>query len=189
MKEIRYFEEKGEKNTGETLQLVRKRVRELGIKKVVVATTHGYTGLEAARILKDLDVNIIAVTICEGYKTEGWAMTPEERRRLEEAGVKTLTCMHALGDNVDSAFTEEFGGKSLAEVAARTLYLFSQGMKVCVEIVLMAADAGLIGVDEEVVAVGGTGGGADTAIVVKPSFPRKFLELRVLEVICKPRPG
>ena len=189
MKGIRYFEEKGEKNTEETLQLVRKRVQELGIKSVVVASTHGYTGLEAAKALKDLGVNIIAVTICQGYEKEGWTMTREERRELEEAGVKVLTCLHALGDDVNSAFTEKYGGKSLAEVAARTLYLFSQGMKVCVEIVLMAADAGLIGVDEEVMAVGGTGGGADTAVVIKPSYPRKFLDLRVLEIICKPRHG
>jgi len=189
MKGIRYFEEKGEKNTEEALQLVKKRVQELGIKTVVVASTHGYTGLEAAKALKGLRVNVVAVTLSEGFKTEGWAMTQEERRELERAGVKVLTCLHALGDDVDSAFTEKFGGKSFAGVVARTLYLFSQGMKVCVEIVLMAADAGLIDMDAEVIAVGGTGGGADTAIVVKPSYPRKFLDLRILEIICKPRYG
>ncbi len=189
MKEIRYFEEKGKKNTEETLQLVRKRVQELEIKNVIVASTHGYTGLVAAKALEGLDVKIIAVTICEGYKKEGWAMTRKEREKLESAGIKVLTCLHALGDDVNSAFTEKHGGKSFAEVVARTLYLFSQGMKVCVEIVLMAADAGLIDVGQEVIAVGGTGSGADTAIVIKPSYPRKFLDLRVLEVICKPRYG
>lgn len=189
MKEIRYFEQKGEKNTEETLQLVSRRVQELGIRNVVVATNHGYTGLKAAKALKGLNANLIAVTICEGYKEEGWAMTQKERRNLESAGVTVLTSVHALGDNVDSAFTEKFGGKSFAEVSAQTLYLFSQGMKVCVEIVLMAADAGLIDVDEEVLAVAGTGSGADTAIVVKPSYPRRFLDLRILEIVCKPRYG
>lgn len=189
MKEICYFEEKGKKNTEETLQLVKKRVKELGIKNVVVATNHGYTGLKAAQAMKDLDVNIIAVTISYGNKDQGMTITQQERRKLEDEGVNVLTCLHALSANVDRAFTKKFGGKSFAEVVAQTFYLFSQGMKVCVEIVLMAADAGLIDVDEEVIVIGGTRSGADTAVVVKPSYPKKLLDLRVLEIICKPRYG
>jgi hypothetical protein len=60
-------------------------------------------------------------------------------------------------------------------------------MKVAVEIVLMAADAGLIGMDGEVIAIAGTGDGADTCIVVKPSYPRKFFELEIREILAKPR--
>ena len=60
-------------------------------------------------------------------------------------------------------------------------------MKVCVEIVLMAADSGLIPVNREVIANAGTDEGADTAIVVRPSYPRKFLELKIKEIIAKPR--
>jgi len=104
-------------------------------------------------------------------------------------GIKVFTGIHALGDNVDSAFTERFGGISISEVVRRTLYTFCQGMKVCVEIVLMAADAGLIPTDREVIAIAGTGEGADTAIVVKPSYPRKFLDFKIKEIIAKPREG
>jgi len=129
------------------------------------------------------------VTICEGYKSEGWAMSREERATLQAKGIKVLTGIHALGDDVSSAFTEKFGGKSFNEIVAQTLYRFCQGMKVCVEIVLMAADAGLISVDGEVIAIAGTGEGADTAIVVKSAYPRKFLDLKVKEVIAKPREG
>jgi hypothetical protein len=53
----------------------------------------------------------------------------------------------------------------------------------------MPADAGLIPVDREVIAIAGTGSGADTAIVVKPAYPRKFLELSIKEIITKPREG
>jgi hypothetical protein len=60
-------------------------------------------------------------------------------------------------------------------------------MKVCVEIVLMAADAGLINVDREVIAIGGTSSGADTAIVVKPSHSMTFREFEIREIISKPR--
>lgn len=60
-------------------------------------------------------------------------------------------------------------------------------MKVCVEIVLMAADASLIGVDREVISIAGTGEGADTVIVVKPAYPRNFHEFEIREVLAKPR--
>jgi len=53
----------------------------------------------------------------------------------------------------------------------------------------MVADAGLISMDKEVISIGGTGGGADTAIVVKPAYPRKFLELKIREILAKPREG
>lgn len=56
-------------------------------------------------------------------------------------------------------------------------------MKVGVEIVLMATDAVLISVNREVIAITGTGDGVDTATVVKPSYPRKFLELKIKEIM------
>ena len=68
-----------------------------------------------------------------------------------------------------------------------TLYRFSQGMKVAVECLLMAADAGLLDMEEEVIAVGGTSEGADTAIVCKPAYPRTFHELEIREILAKLR--
>jgi len=61
-----------------------------------------------------------------------------------------------------------------------------QGTKVCVEITLMAMDAGLIPPNQDVVAVGGTGSGADTALRIKPANAAKFFDLRIKEVIAKP---
>ena len=60
-------------------------------------------------------------------------------------------------------------------------------MKVAVECLLMAADAGFVEMDAEAIAVGGTGSGADTAIVCKPAYPRTFHELEIREVLAKPR--
>jgi hypothetical protein len=42
-------------------------------------------------------------------------------------------------------------------VVRDAFYRFGQGMKVCVEVVMMAADAGLIPMDREVIAIVGTG--------------------------------
>ena len=70
---------------------------------------------------------------------------------------------------------------------ADTFYRFSIGMKVCVEVALMAANAGLIPLEDDVIAICGTGYCADTAIVVKPAYPRTFHELEIREIIAKPR--
>ncbi len=186
-KNIVYFESAGAGNTEETIRLAKERANELGVRDIVVASTHGSTGLRVAEAFRDSRANIVAVTISEAFEEEGWVMTREERKKLVDKGVKVLTGIHALGDDVTSAFSEKFGGKAFNEVVAQTLYRFCQGMKVCVEIVLMAADAGLIPLDREVLAIAGTGEGADTAIVVKPAYSRKFLDLEVKEIVAKPR--
>jgi len=186
-KSITYFEKSGSDNTDETIKLAYERALELNIRDIVVASTHGGTALKVAETFSAQRFNVVAVSICEGYKSEGWTMSKEERAKLKAKGIKVLTSIHALGADVSSAFAEKFGGKSFNEVVAETLYRFCQGMKVCVEIILMAADAGLISVDREAIAIAGTGDGADTAIVVKPAYPRQFLDLKINEVIAKPR--
>ena len=186
-KTITYFEKGGAKNTNRTLYAARKRAKELRIKDVVVASTHGGTALKAVEVFKDLEINLIAVSISEAFQKEGWVMTKAEKKKLSDNGVKVLTSVHALGDGVAAALTEEFGGRSIEEVVRETLYRFSQGMKFCIEIVLMATDAGLIATNKEVMAIGGTGEGADTCIVVKPAYAKEFLKLEIREIVAKPR--
>ena len=186
-KEIVYFERSGPENTVETLKLAKERANELGIRDIVVASSHGKTALKAAEFFDPEKNNLVAVTISESFKDFGWNMKPEEKEQLEKRGIKVLTSIHALGDNVGSAFTEKYGGLTFERVVRETLYRFCQGMKVAVEIVLMAADAGLIPVNREVIAIAGTDRGADTAIVVQPAYSRKFHELKIKEIIAKPR--
>jgi hypothetical protein len=116
-------------------------------------------------------------------------MTPAERKRLQDKGVKVLTGTLALGGDVSSAFSDKYSGTVINDVICDTLYRFCQGMKVAVEIVLMAADAVLIPVDKEVIAIAGTSKGADSSIVVQPAYPRKFFDLKIMEIIAKPRIG
>lgn len=183
---IRYFDEPGPQNTAATLEAVKERMKALGIKHLLVASTYGSTALKAIDTFRDMDVEIIVVTISKSFEKEGWVMDDEVRRKIESLGAKVLTCTHALGDDLDSAFTDKFGGRSYKQVVADTLRRFSQGMKVAVEIILMAADAGLIPVDRDVAAVAGTDRGADTAIIAKPSYSRRFLELKIREIVAMP---
>ena len=189
-KTILYCDSTGAENTELVLAAAKKRAKELKMRDVVVATTHGGTAIRAKEVFADPKLNLVAVGICEGYRENGWCFTEEEKKRLEKAGIRPLVASHALGDGVASSFTEKGGGKSIEEVVRDTLYRFGQGMKVCVEVTLMAADAGLIPMDREVMAIAGTSTGTDTCIVVKPAYTRKFYELEIMEIVAKPRsPG
>ena len=74
------------------------------------------------------------------------------------------------------------------EIIAHTLRLFGgEGIKVAVEVSVMAADAGLIPTNREIIAVGGSGAGADSAIVLKAAHMNNFFDLEIREIIAKPR--
>ena len=180
---ILYFGTSGAVNTDATLRIARERAETLGITQIVVASSHGYTAKRAHAIFDGLDVQIIAVTICGGFQKEGWVMTPDERAELEILGITVLTSLHALGDDVSDAFASYPPNKIVRE----TLYRFCQGMKVAVEVALMAADADLLDMSQETIAIAGTGEGADTAIVLQPAYARKFKKLEIREILAKPR--
>ena len=182
-----FFEKPGPHNTDAMLQVARERALALGIKQVVVASSHGDTARQAHALLAPDSVQIVAVSICHSYESQGWTMSAETKAELITLGVVVHTGIHALGDGVGSAFSDKYGGRAPEEIVRDTLYRFSQGMKVAVECVLMAADAGLLDMDREVIAIAGTDSGADTAIVCRPAYPRTFHELEIREVLAKPR--
>ena len=182
-KTILYFEKSGIDNTDATLQAARRRAQELGIKQVVVASSHGFTAKRAKEIFAGMEVEIIAVTICDSYRDVGWTISDTERTEVEKLGIKVLTSVHTLSDDVNDAF----GFTAPNAIVRQTLYTFCQGMKVAVEISLMAADAGLLDMSREIIAVAGTDNGADTALVLKPAYSRKFTKLGILEILAKPR--
>lgn len=188
-KKVTYFEKPGgDENTDKTLALVKARAEELGIKTVVIATTEGKTGAKAINVFKGFKV--IAVTHVEGFREPNTQeLTPENRKAIEAGKGIILTAAHAFGGLQRAIATTMPPPPShaIGDVIAMTLRMFGQGMKVACEIATMAADAGLIRVDEEVISIGGTGRGADTAIVIQPNYTHRFFNTRVKEIICKPR--
>jgi len=181
------FESGGEHNTDATLQIARERALALGIQQVVVASSHGSTARKAQALLAPEGIRVICVTICQGFESKGWTMSDEIRSELQELGVTVHTGSHALGAGVSSAFSGKYGGAAPEEIVRDTLYRFSQGMKVAAECLLMAADAGLLDMNQEAISLGGTDSGADTAIVCKPAFARAFHKLEIREILAKPR--
>jgi hypothetical protein len=181
------FEKAGPHNTDATLQIARERALALDIKQVVVASSHGDTARKAHAVFGPEGIRVLAVSICHSYESQDWTMAAETKAELTHMGVAVHTGIHALGDGVSSAFSEKYGGRAPEEIVRDTLYRFSQGMKVAVECILMAADAGLLDMSQEVIAIAGTDSGADTAIVCKPAYPRTFHTLEIREVLAKPR--
>jgi len=130
---------------------------------------------------------MVVVTHSVGVKEPGVSELEEENRKLIlKNGARVHTATHALS-SAERAIRGKFGTIMPLELIANTLRLLGEGTKVCVEITLMAADAGLIPIDKDVIAIAGTGRGADTALLMKPANSSRFFDLRVREVIAKPR--
>jgi hypothetical protein len=104
------------------------------------------------------------------------------RETLIARGVKVLTTTHVLS-GAERGMSRKFGGAYPVEIMAHTLRMFGQGVKVCVEVAVMALDAGLIPHGREVIAVGGTGRGADTAVVIWPAHASSIFDTYICEVI------
>lgn len=181
-----YFNSPGPKNTEALLEHAAKRAKELEIKKVLIATNTGRTMEEALAHFDPQAFQLIAVTHVTGFVEPDQQQMPEEvRAELKSKGIKVLTAAHAFG-GVGRGVRNKLGSFQVDEIIAFTLRTLGQGVKVGVEMSLMAADAGYVRCDEDVVTIGGTGKGADTAMVVKPANSHRFLEVKIREIIAKP---
>ncbi len=181
-----YFDKIGKVNTEATAKAAAARAKELGIREFVVASNKGPS---AWALIKELDgdgAGVTVVTHSAGYKEPfTLEMDNEEREKLIASGAKIVTASHVLS-GIERSFSGKFQGTYPALIVADTLRLFGQGMKVAVECAIMAADAGTL-TGGAIVSLGGSGGGADTAIVMTPGHASKALEqIRIHEIICKP---
>ncbi|MGD2086540.1 MAG: pyruvate kinase alpha/beta domain-containing protein [Candidatus Aminicenantes bacterium] len=181
----RYFKKPGPQNTRAVMEIVSARAEELGINTVLVATCSGRTAFQAQEVLGP-GKKIIAVTHVTGFREPNHQeLSQETRRELESKGIRVLTCQHAFG-GVGRGVRNKLSTYQTDEIIAFTLRTFGEGTKVAIELALMAADAGLIRTDENVISIGGTGKGADTASVLQPANSFRLFDLKVKEIICKP---
>lgn len=178
-----YFENIGRENTNSVVEAALKTAVKRGIKYIVVASSKGST---AMLLENNKGINIVMVSHANGYPEAGKnELGIEIRSELESMGIKVLTTTHVLS-GAERGISKAFGGVSPVEIMAQTLRLFGQGTKVCVEVSVMALDAGLIPFGEPVIAIGGSGHGADSAIILTPSHASSIFDIRIHEIICKP---
>jgi hypothetical protein len=179
-----YFEKSGPENTDETLRIAREWSDRLGVKSILVASTSGATGVKAVNRFTAHEVFVVSHST--GFsQPDVQELFPENRQQIVAAYGKILTCQHALA-GVSRAVRYKLGTYEIDEIIANALRIFGQGMKVAIEIALMAADAGFVPTDKDVISVGGTNSGADTAVLLKPANVCRFFDVKIRSVLCKP---
>lgn len=180
-----YFENPGKENTDEVFKIVAQRAKELGIKTLVIASTTGASAAKAVDYFKGMKV--IAVAHATGFREPNFnTFTAENQKYVESKGGKVFIGTHLFA-GLSAAMRKKFSTHEIGDIIANTLRIFGQGMKVVCEVSVMAADAGLIRTDEDVIVIGGTGRGSDVAVVLRASPSNDFFDMKVKEIICKPR--
>ena len=178
------FERAGRVNTERTLEIAVNALKTRGISELVVASTYGTTALKAVELIDTSKVKLIVITHNFGFKEPAsLEMDEDTRSRLIEKGAIVYTGTMPFR-NIGTAIRSTLG-YSQQDLIANTLRLFCQGVKVCVELALMASDAGFIGTDD-IIAVAGTGRGADTCAIIKPASSNALFDLKVREILVKP---
>ena len=175
---ITYFEVPGRDNTEETLRLAAERAKARGIDKIVLASTMGDTARLAADLFDGTNIKMVVVPHQYGFG-QSQRFPSELVCELEQKG-------HCVHFSTMLFHTDGFYGMRVPSVMATLLRTFCQGMKVCVEIILMATDGGRVTTGEKVIAVTGTGRGADTAVVAIAAPSTQLSEFHITEIICKP---
>jgi len=198
VKDIYLFDKPGPKNTQEVIDAAKKKVEELKIKHVVVASESGSTGVKVAEAFAGTGVKVVVVTqsaYVQKWSDMRWPQLKEDnRKRLEELNAIIVErCTNAFM-GIDASIHDRWGGATLGVVIEETLRILGEGFKTCIEVSMMAADAGAVSTNAEIVVIAGAGiygGGADTAVVMKPCYPATFfdknMKLEVKEIIAMPR--
>ena len=182
---IVYFDKPGLENTDKVFAIAKARAKALGIKTIIVASTRGDSAARAVELLDGF--RVVIVSHAAGMREPNTqAFTDENRKKVEAKGGIIVTMSHAFRGGASAALRKKFNLRNDADIMADTLRILGAGMKVVVEIAMMAADAGVVRTDEPVIAIGGTGRGADTAVVLKPVNSQDLFDMKVNEILCKP---
>jgi hypothetical protein len=185
-----YFDKPGPANTADAAKFAIVRAKESKIQTIVVASTSGKTAEVFHDAMKGSGLDLVVVTHVMGFSKPGeWEFSEDSARKLRADGVKIVTGTHALS-GLERALSRspKIGGGSRTDAIAEALRrIVANGMKVAVECVLIAADQGAVGIDQEVIAVGGTASGADTVCVIRPAHTANFFDLQVREIVAMPR--
>jgi len=182
---ITYFETPGRNNTDTVMEIVKQRAQELGINTIVVASYRGYTAEKAVRALDGMNIVVIAGFAHPTMENLAETFAQGDEKLIREKA-KVLIATHFFS-GMSRAIRKKYDATSPGELVAQALRMMGNGVKVGIECAIMAADAGLVRTDEDIIAIAGTGSGADAAIVVRPVNSQNLFDLKVKEILCKPR--
>ena len=179
------FDRAGAQNTDKAIEIAIKTAKERNITHLVVASTKGETARKTLEAVKGTALKLVVVTHSTGFSAPGTQeFNAGLRKEIEAAGHHVCTGVHMLR-GLGKAIKNRIG-YSEEELVASLLRIFGQGIKVCVEITAMATDAGLIPCPGDVVAVAGSGRGADTVAVIGAAPSHDFFNMKVRAIVAKP---
>jgi hypothetical protein len=184
-----YFNSPGPENTGETIKIAIREAKERQVSHIVAASNTGDTvfALAEEALKQGYGGCLVCVTHVYDYKEKGKnELSDESRDKLEKQGIKVCTAAHAL-TGAERSLSRKFQGVYPIEIIAHTLRMLGQGMKVCVEVAVMALDAGLVPYGSPLIAIGGSGRGADTASIISPGYSSSVFDTKIHEILCKPK--
>jgi len=178
-KQIVYFETPGPDNTPAVFDVVDKALAETGVKKIVLASTTGSTARYAMDRYKGSGIRLIIVPHQYGFAASGQRFPQELVERARSEG-------HEVHFGTMLFHTDKLFGQGVPQWVADFLRMFCQGVKVCVEILFMAGNAGLVTAGEQVIVIAGSGRGADTALLMTGATSMDPKQAHISQILCKP---
>jgi len=177
-----YFKEGGAEHTEATLRAALEAAEELGVGKILVASTRGVTGVKAAEMYEGKDVRLIVVGHQTGFPSAGvQQFKPENRERIEALGGAVNLGSDVLTNSVRQR--QKLGHSPMSII---TQSLIALKVKVNAEIIAKACDAGLVKLGEHVISVAGSHWGADTAVSFLAADSPHILDLTLQYVVAMP---
>jgi uncharacterized protein len=174
-----YFEQPGPENTAQVFTIVDQALAENGIRKIVLASTWGTTAEYAMDHYKGKDVHLVIVPHQYGF-------SPTGQRFPQALAARATIEGHQVYFGTMLFHTDKLFGPGVPQWVADFLRIFCQGVKVCVEILLMAGNGGLVEAGERVIVVAGSGRGADTALIMTGATSMNLKQLHISQILCKP---
>lgn len=188
---ITYFLQEGRENLHECLKIAFHAAKLQNVEKIVIFTAQGDGILQALNNFCSLPeyekIKLVAVTFPQGkaFTAEGKPMvvriSDEAARAMKEHNIPIVRA-HLPFDPIAPPFRDRGVLAQDLSLVESALNIFGGSMSLCVQATTLACDAGVIDLEEHVIAMT-----SDTAILVQASPTARMLrELVIREILCKP---
>jgi uncharacterized protein len=202
---LRFFPHYGPENTIEVIDAVAERLQEPGVDTIVVASSTGEMAIRIAQRFRPSEPGENAnlpriIAVCDppwaiGKIPKAGRISADNKARLIALGAEVVDSVpYASRAYSTGASNNVYEALDLLVVVFDAFRMVGgNGLKVAIEVALMATNAGVIQPGQEVISVAGTGNGLDTAVVVKTAYsidifstdPSERPEIR--EILAMPR--